>query len=448
MSGIAGIAARGNEVLVDQMLAKIGHRGLVRHSMVAEGGVTLGLVTPPGRSKDHLMLHQNLCARDGIGKGHLAEARRVNGGITLQRDALGVAPLYYGRTSDGQLAFASEVKALLGVAESIRELPPGHILEEQQLRSHFQLALKPSLDTSPGQIARELRTRLTEAIRRRIVQPVMGSWLSGGLDSSAIVALARPQVTKLHTFAAGFAGAPDLAFAREVASFVGAEHHEIIVNLPMLLSTLPQVIYHLESFDALLVRSSTTNYLVARLAAEYVTDVFSGEGGDELFAGYEYLKDLPVQSLPAELIDIMGRLHNTALQRVDRSATAHGTVAHVPFTDPDVVDFALRIPPEFKLRDGVEKWILRQALVGLLPDSVLWRTKAKFWEGAGVQEVLAQHAESVVSDRDFRQERVLPNGWRLNSKEELFYYRVFREHFGTLLDLTWMGRTKGAPSEQ
>ncbi len=448
MSGIAGIAAKGNEALVDRMLARIGHRGPVRHSVVGEGGVTLGLVTPPGRTKDHLILHQDLCARDGIGKGHLAEAQRANGGVTLRRDALGVAPLYYGHTHDGQLAFASEVKALLGVAESIRELPPGHTLEQHQLRAHFQLAPKPFINASPAQIASALRSRLSKAIHGRIVQPVMGSWLSGGLDSSAIAALARPQVSELHTFAAGFVGAPDLVFARDVAAFIGTEHHEIIVTLPMLLSVLPDVIYHLESFDALLVRSSTTNYLVARLAAQYVTDVFSGEGGDELFAGYEYLKNMPTQALPAELIDIMGRLHNTALQRVDRSAAAHGTVAHVPFTDPEVVDFALRIPPELKLRDGVEKWILRQALVSLLPGRVLWRTKAKFWEGAGVQGILAQHAESVVSDRDFRQERVLPNGWRLNSKEELFYYRIFREHFGTLQDLTWMGRTKGAPSEQ
>jgi len=276
----------------------------------------------------------------------------------------------------------------------------------------------------------------------------VGSWLSGGLDSSALAALARPYVDRLHTFAAGLEGAPDLAFAAEVAAFIGSDHHEVKVTFEDMLSVLPDVIYHLESFDALLVRSSLTNYLVARAAADYVPAVFSGEGGDELFAGYEYLKGLDPASLPAELIDIMGRLHNTALQRVDRCASAHGTIAHVAFLDPEVVSLALQIPAEFKLQDGVEKWILRRAMDGALPESVLDRTKAKFWEGAGVVDLMAQYAEEKISDADFSAERVLPNGWTLNSKEELLYYRIFREHFGDRSDLSWMGRTKGSPIDE
>jgi asparagine synthase (glutamine-hydrolysing) len=100
---------------------------------------------------------------------------------------------------------------------------------------------------------------------------------------------------------------------------------------------------------------------------------------------------------------------------------------------------------EFKLRGTVEKWILRQPLKGLLPESVLQRTKSKFWQGAGVGELLADHAENIITNDDFRRERRLPNGWGLNSKEELLYYRLFCEHFGEVGDLRWMGRTKGAP---
>jgi asparagine synthase (glutamine-hydrolysing) len=146
------------------------------------------------------------------------------------------------------------------------------------------------------------------------------------------------------------------------------------------------------------------------------------------------------------LVDITSRLHNTALQRVDRSASAHGLVAHVAFLDPEVVDYALRIPAELKIRDGVEKWILRRAMDGLLPESVLNRRKAKFWEGAGVGDLMAQHADERIGDDEFCRERRLPNGWTLNAKEELMYYRIFRDHFGDFADLSWMGRTKGAPS--
>lgn len=173
--------------------------------------------------------------------------------------------------------------------------------------------------------------------------------------------------------------------------------------------------------------------------------MFSGEGSDELFAGYEYLKKLAPQTLSAELIDITNRLHNTALQRVDRCASAYGTVAHICFLDPDVVEYALRIPVKYKLHRGVEKWILRQAVADILPGSIVNRPKAKFWQGVGVESLLTRYAEEQISTADFQRERFLSNGWRLNTKEELFYYRIFKRYFGAAEDLSWMGRTKTAP---
>jgi asparagine synthase (glutamine-hydrolysing) len=316
------------------------------------------------------------------------------------------------------------------------------------MQTFSKVESQPVSGHSPGQIASELRLRLEQAVCKRVDNEVMGCWLSGGLDSSAMAALARPHVQELHTFSAGLAGAPDLEFARQVAEFLNAEYHEVCVTLDEILAVLPQVIYHLESFDALLVRSSVTNYLAAQRAADYVGAVFSGEGADELFAGYAYLEKVEPDQLSDELTDITQRLHNTALQRVDRSASAHGLVAHVPFLDPDVVEHARHIPAPLKLKKEkrmVEKWILRRALIDALPAKVLWRRKAKFWQGAGVGELLAQYAEEQITDEDFRQERTLLNEWTLNTKEELMYYRIFEEHFGKLGDLSWMGRTKGAP---
>jgi asparagine synthase (glutamine-hydrolysing) len=275
----------------------------------------------------------------------------------------------------------------------------------------------------------------------------VGAWLSGGLDSSSIAALARTQSPQVHTFSAGLRGAPDPEYARLVAAFIDSEHHELEVSPEGILTVLPDVIYHLESFDALLVRSSIMNYLVGKLASDYVPTVFSGEGGDEMLAGYEYLKSIEQSDLPEELVDITNRLHNTALQRVDRCSAAHGLTVCAPFLDREVVETALRIPPEYKLwRNGtvVGKWVLRQAMSGLLPDVVINRPKAKFWEGSGITDMLKMYADDLISDADFRSERALPDGSRLISKEELMYYRVFREHFGGLTDLSFVGRTKGA----
>ncbi len=445
MAGIAGIQEGLRKADIEKMLDRIAHRGPAGRKVLETEKATIGVLWTEPQKNAVDMLTRESTARDTAGTERLAEAKIEGPRLILKRDPLGVAPLYYGRTGKGRLCFASEVKALKTLCREIHELPPGHTYDGKRLQSYFRLEPQKPVDSLPKEIAAELRRRLRASVEKRIRSTEMGSWLSGGLDSSTLAALARPAVKKLFTFAAGVPGAPDLEFASEVARHIGSDHYEVVVGLKDMLEVLPDVIEHLESFDALLVRSSVTNYLVAKRASDFVPEVFSGESGDELFAGYAYLKSLDPAALGEELIDITARLHNTAFQRVDRSASAHGTIPHVAFADPDVVDYALRIPTEYKLYQGIEKWILRRAMDGALPERVLDRTKAKFWEGAGVAEQLSDYAEKNITDSDFHGERTLPSGITLRTKEELMYYRHFRDALGDFEDLDWMGRTKGAP---
>jgi asparagine synthase (glutamine-hydrolysing) len=461
MSGIAGIARQGEASLVKRMLEKISYRGHLPLHLVEKDGVTIGMVAnhPDSVRQPPSLLHQAVW--DGprpplpisdqirLARGAFSLAAGKHDGLFIVRDALGVRPLYYGRDQNGVLCFASEVKALLLATRKVYEFPPGYWVDrDKNPHRFFDLEIKPVENLPSEALASRLHLLLEQAVLRRIDGPEMGSWLSGGLDSSAMAALARPHLKTLHTFAGGLEGAPDLEYASQVAEYLQSDHHEVIVSTTGLLKVLPDVIYHLESFDALLVRSTLINYLVAEAASHFVSSAFSGEGGDELFGGYGYLKDLPLEDLPSELVDITRRLHNTALQRVDRSASAHGLVIYVPLLDLDVVEFAFCLPAELKIRhegDRIEKYIFRLAMQGTLPDEVLWRPKAKFWQGAGVGTLLEQHANESISDADFERERLLPNGWKLNTKEELMYFRIFKEHFGEFDDLNWMGRTKGAP---
>lgn len=461
MAGIAGIAKPEQQIKVGEMLEGISHRGKNYQKSLDTTGVTMRAVWNESEAQPAPRPLQDQAVWDGFSvplpnaeflanhKTPFALAAITPDGLLLARDRLGVKPLYFADFQGG-LAFASEVKALLPVTESVQELPPGFMFTPGKgLEAYAAVRSEVLLQPDVENLATGLRLRLEQAIIRRIVSDEMGSWLSGGLDSSAIAALAKPYVRTLHSFVSGVSGAPDLEHGRQMAEFLGTRHHPLVVTLKDMLAALPDVIYHLESFDALLVRSSITNYLTAKMASEYVGAVFSGEGGDELFAGYDYIKDLPANKISGELDDIIRRLHNTAFQRVDRCAQAHGLVALVPFADPDVLEYALGIPAQFKLYRGggaaIEKWILRKAVADVLPEAVLWRPKAKFWQGAGVVNLLEQHAEEKISTADFQRERNLPNGWRLNSKEELMYYRIFTQHFGELHNLEWMGRTKGAP---
>ncbi len=447
MAGIAGIASKNAGAEVEEMLSTIRHRGKEGISVFEKNGTTIGLVW--NETEDEIV--KKLLA-DGIvgvnnGSGNYAWVKPENGNFRMCRDELGVTPLYLGKDQTGNICFASEVKALQEIAEDISEIPPGHTFDGEKLKLYFKLESGTPLEDDPEQIALHLRNILDRAVSDCINTDPIGSWLSGGLDSSTICALAARHVKQLKTFVAGLNGAPDLKFARETADFIKSDHHEVIVTLDDMIRVLPDVIYHLESFDALLVRSSIINYLVAKLASEHVSEVFSGEGGDELFAGYDYLKSMPSEHLGDELIKITGNLHNTALQRVDRSASAHGTRAYVVFTNPEVVRFALNIPVKYKIYNNQEKWILRKAMEGLLPESILQRPKAKFWEGAGVADMLSEYASGKITDNDFRTERIVSDGITINTKEELFYYRIFRDHFGSYNNFKWMGRTEGSPVE-
>jgi asparagine synthase (glutamine-hydrolysing) len=448
MTAIAGIQSQGAQDKVTKMLNRMSHRGSAWQLIVEKEGAILGVSGQEAHKEAaHKLLTKHI-AQEMINQSHFASAKITKVGISLLRDPLGISPLYYGKTSEGNLCFASEVKGMLAVTRDIHELPPGQLLDGTNLIPHLRLNNGDFNHQPVQRIVQELRSKIEVSVIRSTGEGEIGSWLSGGIDSTALAAIARPYVNNFHTFVAGFEGSPDIYFADMAAKHIQSIHHEMVVTPDQVINSLPKVIYYLESFDALLIRSSILNFLVAELASDYVPAVFSGEGGDELFAGYDYLQTFPPDQLQDELEDILGRLHNTALQRVDRSASSNGLVAHVGLLDQEVVKLAMRIPVKFKIKDGIEKWILRKAVEDLLPEKLLLRKKAKFWQGAGVQNFIADYANQKVSDKDFRRERFLKSGAILNTKEELFYYRIFRDHFGDFDDLAWMGRTKGAPVSQ
>jgi asparagine synthase (glutamine-hydrolysing) len=385
--------------------------------------------------------------------GMFAFAIAWQGELFLARDPLGIKPLYYGK-KDGGLHFASEVKALSLVTDDIHEFPAGYWYHSKKgWRQYY--ALENTLQDGLLDVQNEtdalqaIRDSLRDAVRKRLMSDVpLGVSLSGGLDSSIISMIASQDTPGLHSFVVGVEGGEDLEASRLMVKTLRTQHHEYIYNEQDMLDVLPEVVYYLESFDPALVRSAIPNYMLAKMAAEYVKVLLTGEGADELYAGYSYLRrfDAP-ETLQKELIYITEALHNTNLQRGDRMSMAHGLEARVPFLDVDSVSMALSLPSEWKLHESGRpaKALLRRAYEGLLPDEIVYRPKMKFSKGAGSSDILAERAEQKISDKQFQAEQKrLKRDWdyNLQNKEALLYYQMLREHYQDEWIMPNMGRSR------
>ena len=378
--------------------------------------------------------------------GMFALAIYDDGDLILARDPLGIKPLYYAE-SKGVLFFASEIKAIIPFCLDIKEFPSGHCFHSKSgFRRFFNIRTETNNNCSDEYLNTSLYNQFDKSVRKRLMSDVpLGVFLSGGLDSSLVSAFARKYIDRLHSFSVGVKDSLDREFAFDVANFVGTIHHEYILDVNEMIRAIPDIIFYLESFDAALVRSAIPNYFLCKMTKEYVKVVLSGEGADELFAGYSYLEELENgEKLDAELLYITNSLHNTNLQRVDRMTMAHGIEGRVPFLDEKMVQFAFSIPVRYKMdrRKRIEKLILKKAFINELPESVINRKKEKFSIGCGSAMEVRKVIEKQVSDDDFKRERVLVNGYTLSSKEELYYYRVFQELFDGKINLDLVGKSR------
>ncbi|MBN1557846.1 MAG: asparagine synthase B [Lentisphaerae bacterium] len=351
------------------------------------------------------------------------------------RDALGIKPLYYARP-EGAFWFASEMAPLAAFAEDVREFPPGTCYDsETGFRTFYTVPDVPARPLDEAAAVSRIRQTLEKAVVKRLMSDVpLGAFLSGGLDSSLIVALARRNLGRpIHTFSVGLENSPDLQAARRVSRYVDTVHHEHILTVNEVLDALPAIIRALESYDRDLVRSAIPCYFTSRLAAQEVKVILTGEGADELFAGYSYYKDIddPDEVLQRELRRSVASLHNVNLQRVDRLTMIHSIEGRVPFLDLEMIQLGQDIPAALKLRGTppVEKWILRKAFEDLLPAEIVWRDKAQFDEGSGTVDLLQAALASAMTPADAEAYRAARPGAGLRCAEECHYHRIFTEVF-------------------
>ena len=371
----------------------------------------------------------------------------------IARDPIGVIPLYIGYDSGGAVYVASELKALEGQCERYETFPPGHYywsgepgMKRYYRRDWFDYEAVKNSEASVDAI----RQALKDSVRRQLMSDVpYGVLLSGGLDSSVVSAIAerfsehriedggqtRAYWPRLHSFAVGLEGAPDLAKARLVADHIGTVHHEIHYTVQEGLDALRDVIYYIETYDVTTVRASTPMYLLARVIRSMgIKMVLSGEGADEVFGGYLYVHKAPsARDFHEETVRKLSKLHLYDCLRANKSLSAWGVEGRVPFLDKEFLDVAMALDPEAKMCPGqtIEKQILREAFADMLPAEVAWRQKEQFSDGVGYAwiDTLKRITSEAVTDQQMAHaaERFPINPPR--NKEEYYYRSIFAEHF-------------------
>ena len=473
----SGVHADANALLVHERLAIVDPAGGAQPIHSADGGLALAV---NGEIYNHRDLERRLARpyafqtgsdcevinalhRDGEAPetwlGRLngifafalwdAEAKRY----LIARDHMGICPLYWGHDADGRLWVASEMKALVRVCDDVAAFPPGHVYDSAtgELVHWYKRAWR---DYAAVQGMAANKTELREAFERAVHRQLMsdvpyGVLLSGGLDSSLVAAcaakFARKRVEdddkgeawwpRLHSFAIGLQGSPDLAAAQVAADALGTVHHGFTYSFAEGLDALPEVIRHIETYDVTTIRASTPMFLLARrIKAMGVKMVLSGEGSDELFGGYLYFHKAPnAREFHEELVRKLDALHSYDCLRANKSMMAWGVEPRVPFLDVEFMDVAMRMDAQHKMSGGgrIEKAVLREAFEGTLPQEILWRQKEQFSDGVGYGWIdgLKAHAEAHVSDADFASaaQRFPVNPPQ--TKEAYFYRCIFEETF-------------------
>ena len=371
----------------------------------------------------------------------------------MARDPIGIIPLYYGHDAHGQLFVASEMKALMDVCNQVHEFPPGHYWcsgEEAPVR-WYRRDWEDFDKVRDAETDREaLRQSMEDAVVSHLMTDVpYGVLLSGGLDSSITAALAAKHAEmrvedheekpawwpRLHSFAVGLEGSPDLVAAQRAADHIGTVHHGFTFTIQEGLDALEEVIYHLETYDVTTIRAATPMFLMARkIRAMGIKMVLSGEGADEIFGGYLYFHKAPhAQAFHEETVRKLSRLHSYDCLRANKSMSAWGVEARVPFLDKEFLDAAMRINPADKMIvDGrIEKHILREAFEHLLPEEIAWRQKEQFSDGVGygwIDAVKDFTAEQVSDAEMARATGRFPHNTPA-SKEAYWFRSVFEQHF-------------------
>lgn len=355
------------------------------------------------------------------------------------RDPIGIRPLFYGYDTQGEIIFASEAKNLVGLVQKIYPFPIGHYYADGEFVCYRDMtAVKEVRHDDLETICKNIHDKLVAGVHKRLdADAPLGFLLSGGLDSSLVCAIAAKELGRpIETFSIGMdVDAIDLKYARIVADYLHANHHEVIITKDDVIAALPKVVAALGTYDITTIRASIGMYLVCQTIHREtsIRVLLTGEISDELF-GYKYTDFAPnAAAFQAESEKRVRELYMYDVLRADRCISVNSLEARVPFGDLDFVEYVMSIDPEMKInRWGKGKYLLRHAFEGdYLPHEILMREKAAFSDAVGHSMVddLKAYAETCYTDKEFEEKcRAYPYATPF-TKESLLYRELFEQYY-------------------
>ncbi len=468
MAGIVGITGeKGTHTHIKKMLKILRHRGpdrtvIRRTALGAAGYISVDNSTEGVSSgQDPLVIIDGYLNRTGTDWQHTSDAdylkelyikhgkqafSMIQGSFScavmddreciLLRDSVGARPLIYHTNDSGELFFSSEAKSMTDYTLSAEELLPGYYYSSRE-------GLKPFASSnpyqhrkfgSPEEAVKTVRDLVVQAVEQLVKRKsIEGVALSGGLDSSIILAIAKEFNSTIAAFTTTLSDIPgeDLHYAEMMAGYVGAPLHTYRITQTDLKEIIPKAVYFLESFDEDCISGFIANYYTSRMTSRFMNSVLVGEGADELFGGYFRELDDISNSEEQERVGLklLHVAYNTSLRRLDRGWMANSVEYYAPFLDPSVTAAAQAVSMDLKVRNGIEKWVLREAFRDMLPREIADRPKLRFARGVGVDEMMDQVVAEAVESNAVRQNPVSAGGIALNSPKEYFYYQLFQKYF-------------------
>ncbi len=364
------------------------------------------------------------------------------------RDPVGVKPLYYIQ-HEKKVSFASEIKALLHLGDDMQEVKPGYYMNglSEVKRYDYRHSIKVSSGLRAN--ADTFRDLFSNAVRKRVQTDLpIAIFLSGGIDSGAVLYEALNHHPDVTAFSIGKHDAEDVIAARSLCDVLKVKFVHIPATDEELLAIIPDVVRTIESFEPNHTRGGTLSYLLSKEVAKQGYRVaLCGEGADELFGGYyefalALLDKMPHDKFKGLFDRFLGELYKTQLQRVDRTSMRHTLEVRVPYLDKRILDFSHALPLDQKIkaiqqREIADKRVLREAYRNILPDWLVDREKAVLSLGAGFgsngpEGVFFENGLNMVTENQLQEMQKRFPDFKLSTSEEAYYFSLFIKTFGEI----------------